>query len=89
MTVRVFNVEQRQWSIYWVNSREGILSPPVVGGFNGARGEFYGRDHDGNRTVEVRFIWRREGCNAARWEQAFCYDGHTWETNWTMDFTRA
>jgi hypothetical protein len=88
MTVRVFNLERRQWFIYWVSSREGILSPPVIGSFDGARGEFYGQDHDGCQPVEVRFIWTRLGADAACWEQAFCYDGRTWETNWTMQFTR-
>jgi hypothetical protein len=88
MTVRVFNLERRQWFIYWINSREGSLSPPVIGGFDGARGEFYGQDHDGGQPVEVRFIWTRLGADAARWEQSFCYDGRTWESNWTMQFTR-
>ena len=88
MTLRVFDLERRQWSIYWINSAEGVLSPPVIGGFEGARGEFYGDDHDEGRPVKVRFIWTRHGVDAARWEQAFCYDGGTWETNWIMEFTR-
>jgi hypothetical protein len=38
--------------------------------------------------VHVRFVWLRLGPNSARWEQAFSFDGQTWETNWTMAFTR-
>jgi hypothetical protein len=88
MTVRVFNPETRQWSIYWINSRTGTLFPPVVGGFEGDRGEFYGEDQDDGRPVKVRFIWTKKGPDAARWEQAFAYDGKTWETNWVMELTR-
>jgi len=52
-------------------------------------GEFFGDDlHDGI-PVRVRFRWTGISANTARWEQAFYADvGNTWETNWTMSFTR-
>jgi quinol monooxygenase YgiN len=87
MTVRTFDASRRQWSIYWVSSRDGLLTPPVVGGFDGERGLFYGDDRDGDRPVKVRFTWTR-GTRTARWEQAFSYDDATWETNWIMKFAR-
>jgi hypothetical protein len=87
LTVRTFDAARRQWSIYWVSSRDGLLTPPVVGGFHGATGVFFGDDRDGDRPVKVRFTWTR-GAQAARWEQAFSYDDATWETNWIMEFTR-
>jgi hypothetical protein len=86
-TVRTLDRESRQWSIYWINSRIGRLFPPVHGGFDGARGEFYGEDEDDGRPVKVRFIWRR-GTDTTHWEQAFSFDGETWETNWVMDSRR-
>jgi hypothetical protein len=89
LTVRAFDFAQRRWAIYWLNSRTGVLFPPVYGGFDGERGEFYGEDTDEGRPVKVQFIWMRRGPNAARWQQAFSLDGRDWETNWVMDFTRA
>jgi hypothetical protein len=89
MTVRVFNVEQRQWALYWINSSRGEVMPPVVGGFAGDRGLFYGDDTDEGRPVIVRFAWTRLGLNAAHWEQAFSLDGKEWETNWIIEHTRA
>jgi hypothetical protein len=89
VTFRTFDVAKRQWSIYWVNSRNGQMFPPVVGGFDGARGEFYGDDEDNGRPVKVRFVWTRLGPDRAHWEQAFSADGRTWEVNWTNDFERA
>jgi hypothetical protein len=87
MTFRFFNPQTRQWSIYWADSRRGILEPPVVGGFSGDVGTFYGDDVFEGKPIRVRFVWTR--APQVRWEQAFSTDGgKTWETNWTMDMTR-
>ena len=89
LTLRTFDREKRQWSIYWVSSRSGTLGTPVVGGFQGSRGEFFGEDEDGGRPVVVRYAWTKLDADHARWEQAFSPDGSSWETNWTADFVRA
>ena len=89
VTVRSFDRAKRQWSIYWINSRTGTMYPPVHGGFTGERGEFYGEDDDDGRHVWVRFVWTKRGPDRADWEQAFSYDGRTWEVNWTNTMTRA
>jgi hypothetical protein len=90
LTLRTFNVEKRQWSIYWVSSTSGQLDPvPVVGGFDGNRGEFYAADQEDGRPIKVRYQWNKLDHDHARWEQAFSYDNKTWETNWVADFTRA
>ena len=88
-TFRTFDKERRQWSIYWVNSRDGRMQSPVWGGFEGDIGLFFGVDDDQGRPVKVVYQWTRLGANKARWEQAFSYDdGKTWETNWKMEFVR-
>jgi hypothetical protein len=89
ITLRTFDREARRWSIYWVNSRQGKLFPPVVGGFTGDDGEFYGTDTDDGRAVTARFRWTKQGPDRALWEQAFSYDGKTWEVNWTNELVRA
>ncbi|NUR04852.1 MAG: hypothetical protein HOY79_52650 [Streptomyces sp.] len=89
LTLRLFDVEREEWSLNWSSSRSGKLFPPVVGRFDGDRGEFYGDDtHDG-KDVRARFIWSGVSPASAHWEQAFSVDeGRTWVTNWTMDFSR-
>jgi hypothetical protein len=90
LTLRTFNAEKRQWSIYWVSSATGRLDPvPVVGGFDGTRGEFYAEDEEDGRGIKVRYMWSKTDNDHARWEQAFSYDNKTWETNWTAEFSRA
>ena len=88
-TVRTFDVEKRQWSIFWVPSSTGKLDSGVFGGFDGNRGEFYGETIDQGHPVVVRYVWTHADRDHARWEQAFSYDGRSWETNWTADFVRA
>jgi hypothetical protein len=88
MTIRTFSLEKRQWSLYWINSRTGELFPPVVGGFTGDYGEFYGDDTDEGQPIKVVFRWTRLGPDAAHWEQAFSLDGKQWETNWMVEHKR-
>jgi hypothetical protein len=89
VTVRTFDVAKHQWSIYWVSSRDGLLSPPVVGGFKGSVGDFYGDDTDDGRPVKARFHWIKHDKDHLIWSQSFSYDGgRTWEMNWTADLTR-
>jgi len=88
IALRIFHLEKRQWSIYWIESRAGVLLPPVIGGFEGDRGEFYGADEMAGRPVTFRFVWTKLGGDRARWEQAYSPDGQAWTVNWVMDFTR-
>lgn len=89
MTLRLFNPESGLWSIYWANSRDGLMQPPVVGSFRNGVGEFFGDDLDEGRPVRVRYRWLVKSRDIARWEQAFSLDGgKSWETNWVMDLLR-
>jgi hypothetical protein len=89
LILRLFDRETEQWSLNWSSSRTGKLFPPVVGRFDGDRGEFYGDDTHEGKDVRVRFVWSGISDTAARWEQAFSVDGgDTWVTNWVMDFGR-
>jgi hypothetical protein len=88
-TLRLFNPTTRQWSIHWMDSRDPKLDPPVVGSFQDGRGLFFGDDTFEGKPVRVRFIWSPLTATTWQWEQAFSPDGgKTWETNWTMSFTR-
>ncbi|NRF68755.1 hypothetical protein HLB44_17320 [Aquincola sp. S2] len=96
LTLRSFDHARRQWAIWWINSKSGLLFPPVHGGFEGLVGDFYGDDEDDGRAVDVRYRWTRISSDSARWEQAFRLKGGPtstaeadgWETNWVMDCTR-
>jgi len=89
VTVRLFNPETRQWSIYWADSVGATLGAPMVGEFKDGLGVFYDCEAFEGKRIFSRFLWSHDSQDTARWEQAFSPDGGTtWETNWTMDFTR-
>ena len=89
VTLRVFNPQTEEWSLYWVDSITAVVQPPVVGKFSDGVGEFFAQDKHNDTPVLARFIWNDITERSAHWDQAFSTDeGRTWETNWTMDFTR-
>lgn len=91
MGLRLYDPQTHEWTIYWSDNRfsRGVLQPPVRGAFKGHVGIFEGADHFGSLPITVRYTWRDIDHDHARWSQAFSRDdGRTWETNWTMDFTR-
>lgn len=90
MTVRTFDPADKKWSIWWLDGRSpGTLDVPMKGEFIDGLGTFYARDTLRGQPIVVRFLWRVKPDGTPRWEQAFSGDdGKTWETNWTMEFTR-
>ncbi|AUG75427.1 hypothetical protein CFP65_0464 [Kitasatospora sp. MMS16-BH015] len=93
MTLRLFDPEAGEWSLYWSSTRTGRLEPPVRGRFTesaaGLVGEFTGEDEYAGRPVLVRYRWDGISATTARWQQAFSADGgQSWVTNWSMEFTR-
>jgi hypothetical protein len=91
VTLRSFDAKTGTWSIWWLDGRNpSRLDPPMVGRFKDGVGTFYAEDTLDGRPIHVRFQWTLPERDAPRWEQAFSSDaGHTWETNWIMDFVRA
>jgi NIPSNAP len=90
ITLRLFNPETGEWTIYWADTaRARTLLPPMVGRFLGDVAEFYGDEVNDGKKVSCRFRWTRTTASP-RWEQAFSDDsGKTWETNWVMTLTRS
>jgi hypothetical protein len=89
-TLRLYNPESHQWSIYLLDVDKGTLSlPPVVGQFNGNRGEFYDQEDWKGRAIFVRYVWLNISPKSARMEQSFSPDGgKTWEVNWICELSR-
>lgn len=91
VALRSYDPATGNWSIWWLDGRTPhSLDVPVIGRFEGGNGAFYADDvHDG-RPVRLRFLWLDTDNAYPRWEQALSVDGGaTWETNWTMAFSRA
>jgi len=89
-TLRLYNPTSRQWSIYLVDVDNGTLNlPPVIGQFNGNRGEFFDQEDFKSRAILVRYVWLNISPTSARMEQSFSPDGgKTWEVNWVCELSR-
>jgi hypothetical protein len=89
LSLRVYNPQSQQWSIYWSNSRDGAVGAPMIGGFKDGRGEFFDQETFEGKAIFVRFIFSDVTATSFRLEQAFSSDGgKTWEPNWIATFTR-
>lgn len=90
LTLRLYNPESHQWSIYWATSKNGTLGLPAsVGEFKDGRGEFYDQEPYNGKMIFVRLVWSGITPNSAHFEQSFSDDGgKTWEVNWITDQTR-
>jgi len=90
VALRLFDINSKEWSIYWAAGTSGMLDVPMVGGFKDGRGEFYAQEVFEGRHIFSRFIWSKITATSCQWEQAFSEDGgKTWETNWIMGHERA
>ena len=89
-TLRLYNPTSHQWSIYLLDLDNGTLSlPPVIGHFNGNRGEFFDQEDFKGRAIFVRYVWLNISPTSARMEQSFSPDGgKTWEVNWICELSR-
>ena len=89
LTLRTYNPQSLQWSLYWANSKDGTVVPPQIGQFKDGRGEFYAQDTFNGKSIFVRFVWTGMTTSSPHFEQAFSDDGgKTWEVNWIADDTR-
>jgi hypothetical protein len=87
-TLRLYNPETHEWSIYFTNSTAGVLSSPAVGAFKSGHGEFYDQETYNGKTILLRFSVAEITSNSCRFEQAFSADGgRTWETNFIVTET--
>jgi hypothetical protein len=89
LTLRLYNPQAHQWSLYWANGKDGVLNLPTIGEFKNDRGEFFDQEPYNGRYIFVRYIWSEITPNTAHFEQSFSEDGgKTWEVNWITDQTR-
>ena len=94
-TLRLYNPESHQWSIYLVDVNKGTLDgPPQIGQFTTrpdgkTMGEFYAQDLWKGRAVMIRYQWTSLSPTSAHMEQAFSDDGgKNWDVNWICELSK-
>jgi hypothetical protein len=88
-TLRLYSPSKRQWSNYYMDSRDPKLNAPMTGSFENGRGLFFGLDTFEGKAIDVRLTWSEMTPMSYRWERALSTNsGKSWETNWIMTFDR-
>jgi hypothetical protein len=88
LTLRTYNPTSHQWSLFWANSKDGVVDPPQVGEFKNGRGEFLAQIIKDGRSILCRYVWTNMN-TTPHFEQSFSEDGgKTWEVNWITDQTK-
>ena len=91
LTLRLYDPQTHQWSLYWATSKSGTIGVPTIGQFRDGRGEFYDTESAGpnGKSILVRFVWSKTDTESPHFEQSFSEDGgKTWEVNWITDQVR-
>jgi len=91
LTLRLYDPQTHQWSLYWATSKSGAMGPPTIGEFKNGRGEFFDTEPSGpnGRSILCRFVWTNTNTDTPHFKQSFSEDGgKTWEVNWITDQTR-
>ena len=89
MTLFLYNPTAHQWSMNFVNSKVGVLTPPLIGAFKDGRGELFSQDTFNDRTILVRGVWSDITPNAHQYEESYSNDGgKTWATAFLAHLTR-
>lgn len=91
LTLRLYDPQTHQGSLYWATSKSGVMGVPTIGEFKNGRGEFYDTEPSGpnGKSILCRFVWTNTNTDTPHFEQSFSEDGgKTWEVNWITDQTR-
>src|SRR5436189_5451369 len=86
-TLRLYNPDSHQWSIYTLDLDKGALNlPPAVGQFSGNRGEFCDQAQYKGSSILVSSVWFKMSPNSTCLCQAFSpAAGNRWKTEWRRE----
>jgi hypothetical protein len=89
LTLFLYNPLAHQWSQSFVNSKVGVLMPPLIGAFKDGRGELFAADTFNDRSILVRAVWSDIAPNSHHFEESYSDDGgKTWAPAFIANLTR-
>ncbi len=89
MTLFLYNPQAHQWNQSFVNSKSGVLTPPLIGVFQDGRGELFASDTVNERSILVRAVWSDITPDSHHFEESYSTDGgKTWAAAFIANLTR-
>lgn len=89
MTLFLYDPASHQWNQWFVDSKGGVMSNPLIGAFKDGRGELYSQDTFHDKSILVRGVWSAITTDSHRYEESYSNDGgNTWAAAFIADLTR-
>jgi hypothetical protein len=89
LTLFLYSPQSHQWSQAFINSKVGMLSPPLIGAFKDGRGELFSQDTVNGRSILIRGVWSDITSDSHHFEESYSDDGgKTWKAAFIADLTR-
>jgi hypothetical protein len=89
LTLFLYNPQSHQWSQIFIDSKMGVVNPPLVGGFKDGRSELFNQDTFNGRSILVRGVWSDITANSHTYEESYSDDvGKTWKAAFLGSLTR-
>ncbi len=89
LTLFLYNPTAHQWSQTFVDSKSGVLAPPMIGAFKDGRGELLSQDTFRDRSILVRGVWSDIKPDSYHYEESYSDDGgKTWAPAFIANLTR-
>jgi len=85
----LYNPQAHQWGQWFVNSKSGVLTSPLIGAFKDGRGELFAQDTFDGRSILVRGVWADVTPDSHHYEESYSDDGgKTWAPAFIANLTR-
>jgi hypothetical protein len=89
LTLFLYNPQSHQWSQNFANSKQGMLTAPLIGSFQAGRGELFAQDTVNGRSILIRGVWSGITPDSHRYEESYSADGgKTWVAAFIGELTR-
>jgi hypothetical protein len=89
LTLFLYNPEAHQWSQTFADSKNGVLTTPLIGAFKDGRGELFAQETVKGRSILIRGVWSAITPDSHHFEESFSDDGgKTWAPAFIANLTR-
>jgi hypothetical protein len=79
LTLFLYDPKSKEWSQNYVDSKSGVLDPPLIGSFKNGRGELVSQDVFQNKTILVKGVWSEIRRDSHHFDEYYSLNGgETW-----------
>ena len=88
LSIRAYNPDAAQWSIYWMDTQNPFFRPTASGNFINGRGEFLSEEQTSGGKFTGRITFSDITPDSIHWDFALSDAEGGWQTLWIMELQR-